>query len=74
MMKQIDMHGKRIAEVEEIFFTLLNESRMKAKLIEVMFITGTGAIQEWLKQKSSEQDLYHYVVMANRGCIVVEFE
>ncbi len=74
MMKQIDMHGKRVADAEKAFDTLLNEARLGKKLIEITFVTGTGAIQEMLKRRASEQDLYHYIPLANRGCIVIEFE
>ena len=73
-MKQIDLHGKRLKEAEEIFHTLLNQTRMTGKNQETLFITGTGPIQEMLKKLAKEQELNAYVPMANRGCIVVEFE
>lgn len=74
MMKQIDMHGRQVKEAEEVFYQHLNEARLKNELIEVTFVTGTGAIQVALKKLCAAQDLYHYVPLANRGCIVIEFE
>ena len=73
-MKQIDMHGKRLLEAEQLFYGLLDEVRLKRGEQEVLFITGTGAIQEMLKRLADEQGLNWYVPLANRGCIVVEFE
>ncbi|MEZ4750292.1 MAG: hypothetical protein R3B54_06610 [Bdellovibrionota bacterium] len=73
-MRQLDLHGKLVAEAEEIFHDILNDVRMKDRAEEVMFITGVGKIQDRLKALASEQDLNHYVQMGNRGVLVVEFE
>ncbi|MCB0405248.1 MAG: Smr/MutS family protein [Bdellovibrionales bacterium] len=73
-MRELDLHGKLVAEAEDIFHEILNEVRMNGRAQEVMFITGVGKIQERLKMLASEQDLNHYVQMGNRGVLVVEFE
>ncbi|MCB0417435.1 MAG: hypothetical protein H6617_10730 [Bdellovibrionaceae bacterium] len=73
-MRELDLHGKLVAEAEEIFHDILNEVRMKGRSEEVMFITGVGKIQDRLKALASGQDLNHYVQMGNRGVLVVEFE
>ena len=73
-MLDIDLHGFTVREAEEIFHSKLNESRLQKRLIEVNFITGIGDIQARLKELAHEQDLYFYVPMHNRGCIVIEFE
>jgi hypothetical protein len=73
-MRQIDMHGKRLKDAEELFYRLLDEVRLKKAEEEIFFITGIGPIQDMLKKLSKEQGLNHYVPLANRGCIVVEFE
>ena len=71
---EIDLHGRRVAEAEEVFFEVLNEVRMKGKPREVVFITGPGKIQERFKGLAKEHDLNAYIPLANRGCLIVEFE
>jgi hypothetical protein len=73
-MKSYDLHGKRLKEAEDLFYEILNEVRMKREPLEVNFITGTGVIQNRYKEMAAEQDLNAHIPMANRGCIVVEFE
>lgn len=73
-MREFDLHGYKLPDAEEFFYKLLSEIRMKKRSEEINFITGTGKIQELLKKLAKEQDLNSYSPMANRGCIVVEFE
>lgn len=73
-MDSLDLHGKKVAEAEKIFFDYLDKARLSKKLIEVNFITGTGLIQNRFLALSKEHDLNAYVPMHNRGCIVIEFE
>ncbi len=71
---ELDLHGRRVLDAEEIFYQYLNESRQKRNLIELHFITGAGKIQNRLKEMSVEFDLNHDVQLGNRGVLVVEFE
>jgi hypothetical protein len=73
-MRTHDLHGKRVAEAEDFFHQILGEVRMKRSTEEVTFITGTGVIQEKIKELATQQGLNVYVPMSNRGVIVVEFE
>ena len=73
-VKSFDLHGMRVAEAEALFYKLLNEIRLKGDSEEVTFITGVGVIQDRLKVLAKENDLSHYIQMANRGVIVIEFE
>ena len=73
-MRTFDMHGKRVLAAEKLFHDQLNESRLKNRLIEVMFITGSGVIQKRLIALAEESELHHYVQLSNRGCLVIEFE
>ena len=73
-MREFDLHGYRLPDVEDFFYKLLSEIRMKKRHEEINFITGTGKIQVLLKKLSKEQELHTYIPMANGGCIVVEFE
>lgn len=68
------MHGKRLKEAEDLFYAILDETRLKKGEQEVLFITGSGAIRDMLQRLAREQELNAYVPMSNRGCIVVEFE
>ena len=70
----LDLHGKTVAESEAIFNDWLNRSRMGKRLIEIEFITGPGKIHSRLRALAQASDLYHYVPLNNRGCLVVEFE
>ena len=72
--REIDTHGLSLKAAEELFYSTLNEVRLKKTELEVTFITGVGRIQSRFKELSQEHDLNHYVPMNNRGCIVVEFE
>ena len=73
-INEIDLHGWKLQEAEKLFFDLLNEARIKRVLIEKLFITGTGAIRERYRELADAHDCRYYIPMANRGCIVVEFE
>jgi len=73
-MREYDLHGKRLKEAEDLFYEILNAVRLQGKAQEVNFITGSGVIQERFKVMAAEQDLNAYIPLANRGCIVVEFE
>lgn len=73
-MKELDLHGKRVADAEALFFDHLNNSRLKDVLEVICFITGQGLIRERLLAMAKEHELYHYVPLANRGCVVIEFE
>ena len=73
-MKSIDLHGRTVAEAVAVFEDWLNRSRMDGKLIEIQFIVGTGKIMDRLKELATREGLYAYVPMANRGCLVIEFE
>ena len=73
-MVELDLHGLKVAEAEKVFFDRLNTSRLAKSLEVVSFITGTGLIRERLLVLAKENDLYHYVPLANRGCVVIEFE
>lgn len=73
-MKEIDVHGKNVQETEAIFYDLLNQSRIEKKLVEINFITGTGILQKRLQALATENDLYFYSPLHNRGCVIIEFE
>ena len=73
-LQELDLHGLLVAEAEKVFFDKLNTSRLRKTLEVICFITGTGLIRERLLALAKEQDLYHYIPMANRGCVVIEFE
>jgi DNA-nicking Smr family endonuclease len=73
-VKELDLHGKKVAEAEDVFFEFLNSSRLKKELKVICLITGTGLIRERLLALCQEHDLYHYSPLANRGCVVIEFE
>lgn len=64
----------RVKEAEDLFYALLNETRLKGQELEVTFITGVGLIQNRLKELAVENALNHYVPMNNRGCLIVEIE
>ena len=63
-----------VKAAEELFYSLLNETRLKQGELEVTFVTGVGLIQGRLKELAAEHSLNHYVPMHNRGCLVVEIE
>ena len=73
-MVEVDLHGLKVAEAEKVFYDRLNTSRLAKSLEVVSFITGTGLIRERLLVLAKENDLYHYSPLANRGCVVIEFE
>ena len=73
-MKELDLHGKKVADAEALFFDYLNNSRLADELKVICFVTGHGLIRERLLVLAKEHELYHYVPMANRGCVVIEFE
>lgn len=68
------MHGKRLHEAEAEFYELLNRARVDDKPQQVRFITGQGAIQQMLQKMAKEHDLEAYILLANRGVLVVHFE
>lgn len=73
-IKEIDLHGWKLADAEKLFYELLNEARFQRKIIERLFITGTGVIRERFLVLAKEHDCHAYIPLANRGCIIVEFE
>ena len=73
-IKEYDLHGMRLKEAEDFFYEILNDVRLKRKSLEINFITGTGVIQNRIKEMAAAQDLTAYIPLANRGCIIVEFE
>ncbi len=73
-MESLDLHGKKVAEAESIFFDYLDKARLGKRLIEVNFITGTGLIQTRYLALAKEHQCNAYIPMHNRGCIVIEFE
>ncbi len=73
-MLELDLHGKKVDEAESVFFDHLNNSRLKDVLEVVCFITGHGLIRERFLELAKKHELYHYLPLANRGCVVIEFE
>lgn len=71
---EIDLHGYLLADAERVFYEFLNEARLNKKAKEVTFITGTGKIQERLMRLGRENDVHSYIPLANRGCLIMEFE
>jgi len=71
---EIDLHGYLLVDAERVFFDFLNEARLKNKAKEVTFITGTGKIQELLMRLGKENEVHSYIPLANRGCLIMEFE
>ena len=72
--EELDLHGYTVSAAEKVFHQFLDRSRLRKRLIEVHFITGTGKIQSRFVELAIEHELYHYRPLNNVGVIVVEFE